>query len=355
MFEELMETSRKNFEDNINASRKLLSGLEVLSKARPPQKGVSEKEVVYTDDKVTLYHFKPKVRTTTTTPTLICYALVNKYYMMDLQEGKSFIGGLLDNGLDLYLLDWGYPTKDDEFLTMEDHILGYMDDAVDRIRKDCGVEKINLLGVCQGGTFSAIYTALRQDKIKNLITLVAPIDFSTDDKLLFKWGKYLDIDAMVEAYGVIPGSFMNNGFLLLQPITLTTNKYLDLIDKLDDQDAIDNFITMEKWIFDSPAQAGETIRQFINDLYHDNKLIKGELMIGDEKVDLKNITAPLLNIFAKQDHQVPNAASEPFPKYVSSKDTENHLIDTGHIGLFVSGRSLKQVVPLVSDWVKDRD
>lgn len=355
MFDEMISVTKQNFEDFLTSQQKLMNGLQVLAQSEIPKKGVSEKEVVFQQDKVTLYHYKPTAKKVQSTPTLISYALVNKYYMMDLQEGKSFIGMLLDKGLDLYLIDWGYPTKDDQFLTLEDYIQGYLGDAVDYILESTGNEKLNLLGVCQGGTMASIYTALNPDKVKNLITLVTPIDFSTNDKLLFKWGKYLNIDAMVDAYGVIPGEFMNNGFLLLQPITLTTNKYLDLIDSLDNPDIMNNFIAMEKWIFDSPGQAGATIRQFVNDLYHDNKLIKGELEIGGEVVNLKNIKSPVLNVFAKFDHQVPNAASEPFIKYVGSKDKENHLIETGHIGLFVSGKALKQVVPLISDWTKERD
>lgn len=355
MFNEYLETMKSNFEDSINAQQKMLEGIEVFANAKIPAKGISEKVEVWSMDKVKLYHFVPKVKKTNSIPTLISYALVNKYYMMDLQEGKSFIGGLLEQGIDLYVLDWGYPTKDDLYLTLEDYILGYIDGAVDYIREETGNDKINLLGVCQGGTFSVIYNALRPEKVKNLITMVVPIDFSTDDKLLFKWGKYLNIDTMVDAYGVLPGDFMNNGFLMLQPISLTTNKYLDLIDDVDDQDKINNFLTMEKWIFDSPGQAGEAIRQFINDLYKENKLIKGTLKIGEEIVDMKKIENPLLNIYAKKDHQVPNNSSEPLPKYVASKDTHNELVDTGHIGLFVSGKSLKITIPLISNWLKERD
>ncbi|EFR30519.1 class III poly(R)-hydroxyalkanoic acid synthase subunit PhaC [Eremococcus coleocola] len=353
MFDELLEINKQNFEDVIHSQKKMLGAIDTLAHLELPKKGVSEKEAVYTSDKVTLYHYVPKSKKLISPPVLISYALVNKYYMMDLQEGKSFIGGLLDAGLDLYLIDWGYPTKDDMYMTMEDYILGYLDEAVDYIREESGYDQINLMGICQGGTFSTIYTSLRPEKIKNLITLVTPIDFDTDEKLLFKWGPYLDIDSIVDAYGVVPGDFMNNGFLMLQPVTLTTNKYLDLIDSLDDADKMTNFIAMEKWIFDSPGQAGETIRQFNNDLYRDNKLVKGELMIGDEQVDMKNIQCPVLHIYAKFDHQVPNSSSDKMKKYVGSKDFEEHCIETGHIGLFVSGKSQKIVVPMISDWVKD--
>ena len=203
-------------------------------------------------------------------------------------------------------------------------------------------------------TFSVMYSALLPEKVQNLVTMVTPVDFSTNDGLLFKWGKYLNVDNMVEAYGNIPGDFMNTGFLTLKPLSLMVNKYVDLIDDLDEPDSLSNFMRMEKWIFDSPAQAGEAFRQFINDMYKENKLVKGEMMIGDKKVDLKNINMPLLNVYAERDHQVPNAASEPLEKYVSSLDKQTHKIPTGHIGMFVSGRSQKEVAPLISGWLKER-
>lgn len=356
MLERSLEVLKKNVDDLKNTHKKMLNTMKILSEVSlPDKKGASAKELIYKEDKVELSRFVPMTDEDLTTPTLIVYALVNRYYMMDLYEGKSFVEGLLKNGVDLYVLDWGYPTKDDMFLTLEDYILGYIENAVDHIIKTTGSKKVNILGVCQGGTFSTVYTALRGDKINNLVTLVTPIDFSTSDKLLFKWGKHLNIDSIVDAYGIVPGGFMNNGFLMLQPITLTTTKYVNLIDAIVDEESAANFLTMEKWIFDSPGQAGEAIRQFNNDLYKENKLVKKELVIGRETVDLANITNPVLNVYATNDHQVPNPASAALLDHVSSKVKSNHAIRTGHVGLFVSQRSLDQVVPLVSDFLKKND
>ncbi len=91
-----------------------------------------------------------------------------------------------------------------------------------------------------------MYTALHPEKVKNIVTMVTPVDFSTDDGLLFKWGKYLNADRMVEAYGVVPGDFMNAGFLALKPLSLMVNKYVNAIDDLDDPEQLSNFMTMEK-------------------------------------------------------------------------------------------------------------
>ncbi len=355
MVENILDFAKENYKDALAAQKKIIQGIETMANLELPERGVSEKEIIYQENKMTLYHFKPKVKKPLSTPTLISYALVNRYYMLDLQEGNSFIEDWLEAGADLYIIDWGYPTKDDMFQTMEDYIQGYIATSVDKVLEHSGADKLNLFGICQGGTFATIYTALNPDKVKNLVTVVAPIDFSPNDRLLFQWGNYMDADSMVEAYGNIPGEIMNNGFLMLSPIKLTTNKYIDLINHIDDPTRMINFLALETWIFDSPAQAGETIRQFTNDLYHDNKLIKGQLEIGNETVDLKKITQPILNIIANADDQVPSRASEPLSDITSSKDAETVRYDGGHIGLFVSRRNRSKMIPKVMEFLTERD
>jgi polyhydroxyalkanoate synthase len=345
---------KQSYDDFVNSQEKILKGMETMMKVEATGSNMTEREIVYQEDKLTLYHYKKRARYPSKVPTLIIYALINTPAMMDLQQDKSFIKNMLDGGADLYLIEWGYPTLDDHYLTLEDYIEGYINNCVDFIRAETGLDKINLLGVCQGGTFSAIYSALHPDKVNSLVTMVTPIDYAPNDGLLWKWSKFLNADSMVDAYKVIPGDFMNTGFLTLRPLSLMVNKYLDLINDLDDEDSMNNFLRMERWIFDSPGQAGEAFRQVINDLFKGNKLVKGELMIGDKKVDLKNVVMPVLNVYAERDNQVPNSSSAPLEKYVGSKDVTSHCFPTGHIGMFVSSRSQKEVAPMISKWLKER-
>lgn len=349
-FFDLDASAKEGFE----AYKKLLQSVETMIHVEDTGSNLTEREIVYEQDKLKLYHYKPRVKRPMKVPTLIVYALINTPAMMDLQQDRSFIKNLLDGGTDLYLIEWGYPTADDKYLTLSDYINGYIDDVVDFILKKHNIPQLNLLGVCQGGTFSVIYTALNQNKVKNLVTMVTPIDFENNDGLLFRWGKDLDIDRMVEAFGVIPGDFMNTGFLTLKPISLMVNKYVDLINDIDDIDAVNNFMRMERWIFDSPDQAGHAFCEFVNSFFRDNLLVKGEYALDGEKVDLKKITCPVLNLIAERDHQVPNSASTPLGDHVGSEDVTTRIFPTGHIGLFVSGRSQREVAPLAVEWLKER-
>jgi polyhydroxyalkanoate synthase len=350
----------KTMQDGIDFQSNVLKGVKTLLNL--PKDSVRSdllaKDQVFGIGKMRLFHYKPVTTSAKKVkiPVLVSYALVNRQYMMDIQPDRSVIKAFLDAGLDVYIIDWGYPTAEDRFMTIDDHINWYMDACVDFIRKTTGFKKINLLGVCQGGTFSLMYTALHQDKVNALVTMVTPVDFSTCDALLFAWSKFLDVDSMVDAYGVIPGSVMNVSFLLLKPLSLSLDKYIGLANnkQIEDPEFLTNFLRMEKWIFDSPGQAGETLRQFINDLYKDNKLVKGELMLGDKKVNLKNITCPIFAICAEHDHLVPLASSKPVMDCVGSSDKSFQSHPVGHIGMYVSSRSQKEIAPQIGQWLAEK-
>jgi polyhydroxyalkanoate synthase len=312
-------------------------------------------EVVYQEDRVKLKHYLPRTKIRYKTPLLVVYALINRETMLDLQPGRSVVERFLDSGIDLYMIDWGYPSRKDRFLGFDDHINGYMDNVVDFIREQHKLEKINLMGICMGGTFSVIYSALHSEKIKNLVTTVTPTNFDTKKGLLHVWMESIDVDKVVDTYGNLPADMMNLGFLMLNPARLMIDKYVGFMEHMDNKQFVENFVRMEKWIFDSPDLPGEVFRQFIKDCYQGNKLLQNKLEVGGQRVDLKKLSMPLLNIYGKYDHLVPPEACEKLVKAVGSKDTEDICLDTGHIGIYVSSKYQEKFVPKIADWLKERD
>jgi polyhydroxyalkanoate synthase len=335
-------------------NQKLAGGFETLRQIQDVSTGVSDREAIYEEDKLVLYRYKSRTEKQHTVPVLIVYALVNRPYMADLQEDRSLIRGALDAGLDIYLVDWGYPDSADRFLTLDDYINGYLDRCVDVVRKQARVDRINLLGICQGGTFSLCYTSLHQDKVRNLITTVTPVDFHTSHDLLSQLVRHIDIDNTVAALGNIPGEVLNWAFLTLKPFRLMGQKYIDLVEVLSDPEKTVNFLRMEKWIFDSPAQAGEAYRQFIRYCYQENQLIKAGIKLGDKTVNLENITLPILNIYARDDHLVPPDSSKALAGCVSSSDYTELEFPGGHIGIYVSARAREMLPQAIADWLSKR-
>lgn len=334
--------------------RKLSVGVSTLRRIGDTHYGATPKHAVWSDGKVTLYRYQGEHAATARVPILICYALVNRPYMVDLQHDRSLVKGLLARGEDVYILDWGYPDLSDRFLTLEDYILGFVDGAVEHLRASHGLDAINLLGVCQGGAFSLCYAALNGEKIRNLITMVTPVDFHTPDNMLAHWTRNIDIDQFVDALGNVPAELMNSCYLTLKPFRLLQQKYVGLIDILDDVTELENFLRMERWIFDSPDQVGEAFREFIKWFYQDNGFVNGGVEIGGREVNLGNITTPVLNIFAEQDHLVPPSASRPLRHLVGTEDYTELSFRGGHIGIYVSGRAQREVPETIHGWLLER-
>ncbi len=336
--------------------------LKQIGEIKDVEIGTAPKDVVYEEDKLKLYRYRSSEKNISVHPepfqnnnpaVLICYALVNRPTMLDLQPDRSMIRGLLDQGMDVFLIDWGYPDGADRFLDLDDYINRYMFNCVKKVREVRNESQVNLLGVCQGGTLSLCFTALYPQLVKNLITMVAPVDFQTPDDLLSCWLKDLDVASLVTASGNVSGEFLNAAFVTMMPFRLLSQKYMSLLDIAHDKSKLENFMRMEKWIFDSPEQPGALFKQFVSCMYQQNQLVKGSLIIADKAVKLGNIKQPVFNLYATEDHLVPPASSKCLQKYISSKDYRELAFNGGHIGIYVSNKA-KQVPIEIAQWLKER-
>jgi polyhydroxyalkanoate synthase len=321
-----------------------------LAEARHCAAGCSEKHAVWQSGKVKLYRYQPIARPAAAAPLLIVYALVNRPYMMDLQEDRSLIRGLLAKGLDVYLIDWGYPDGADRFTTLADYINDHVADCVEHILKAHRLDALNVLGVCQGGVLSLCFAALHSHRVKNLITMVTPVDFHTPADLLSKWVRKIDIAAWV-GDGNVSGDTLNQLFLSLMPFRLTQQKYVDLLAGSPDRARMENFMRVEQWIFDSPDQAGAAFREFVTWFYQENRLMQNRLEISGCKVDLRSLDVPILNLIGKRDHLVPPDASIALQQLVGSKDYTALELDLGHIGMYISARAQHEVPAAIATWL----
>jgi polyhydroxyalkanoate synthase len=315
--------------------------------------GCSHKDVVWQSGKLRLYRYRPTARPSGAAPLLIVYALVNRPYMMDLQEDRSLIRGLLAEGLDVYLIDWGYPDGADRFTTLADYIDGLLAGCVGHILSMHQLDALNMLGVCQGGVFSLCFSALHPKRVRNLITMVTPVDFHTPADLLSKWVRKIDVAAWV-GDGNVSGDMLNQLFLSLMPFRLTHQKYMDLIMGGPDRSRVENFMRVEQWIFDSPDQSGAAFQEFVVWFYQENRLVRNQLEIAGRKVDLRELQLPLLNLIGSKDHLVPRAASLALERLVGSEDYTTLEFDLGHIGMYISARAQHEVPVAIARWLATR-
>ena len=159
------------------------------------------------------------------------------------------------------------------------------------------IDKVSLLGICEGGVFTTCYAALHPDTVKSMVLTITPIDFHGDTVenrlghgFINIWTRSLkpeDIDRLIEAYGNLPGEFMGSVFSQMTPHAHTDEvQSRSCWRSMDDEKKFLNFLRMEKWIADRPHHPGEAAKQWLKELYQDNKLINNTFMINGRPVDL---------------------------------------------------------------------
>ncbi|MGM9987246.1 MAG: class III poly(R)-hydroxyalkanoic acid synthase subunit PhaC [Bacillaceae bacterium] len=339
-----------------SAYRRYVRASEIIWKEAEPQVGLTPKEVIWKKNKAKLYRYHTPTKTTKKTPILMVYALINKPYILDLTPGNSLVEYLSNNGYDVYLLDWGTFGMEDRHLTFDDIVMDYIAKAVQKVLKKSGGKDISILGYCMGGTLLSMYAALHPHvSIRNLIFMTSPFDFSETGL----YGKFLDerffnLDKLVDTLGVIPPEMLDLGNKMLKPITNFYGPYVTLLDRSENQRFVDSWKLMQKWVADGIPFPGEAYRQWIRDFYRENKLIKGEIIVRGQKVDLSNIKANVLNIAANRDHIAMPCQVEGLLEHISSKDKQFVLIPSGHVSVVFGGTSLKVTYPTIGKWLDQR-
>ena len=213
-----------------------------------------------------------------TIPLLIVYAFINRHYILDLLPEISVVGNLLRQGFDVFATDWVTPSAYDKDLTIGHFVNSYMDRSVDLIREITKSDKVSLFGYCWGGNLVLIYAALHPEKVKNVITIATPGDSSLDDTLLSVWTKGMDVDTLLNAFGNVPSTLLNEAFALRNPVEYS-HKYPHFFEQPHGLESAMEFFATETWLYDSPPVIGEIYREFVKYCYQQNLFIRNKMMV----------------------------------------------------------------------------
>lgn len=349
------KTTRSDFDSTIKKYRR---GMQIILEGAKADTGQTPKEVIWTKNKAKLYRYEPMIEKRFPVPILLIYALINRPYVLDLMPDNSLVEYLVSHGFDVYMLDWGTPGDEDKKLSFDDYVLDYIPRAVKKVLRASQAEEITLVGYCMGGTMTAMYAALFPDKpLRNLVLLTAPIDFTPDDMGLFGLmtnEKYLNADRVVEAFGNVPGDLIDTGNRMVRPVTNYVGTYVTMWDRIMQDKSMDTWLAMSKWVNDGVAFPGEAFRMWIRDFYQQNKLVKGEIKLRGRRVDLSNITCPVLNIAGKKDHICTLPQAEATMRHINSQDKEFFVVDAGHVGLLTGSEAKKVLWPKLFTWLELR-
>ena len=336
-----------------DALRRLGAAPDRLETLLTAEVGHTDSEVVYEERSLELHHYEPDERRHET-PILVVYALVNRPYILDLQPDRSVVRRLTEAGFDVYLLDWGEPTRLDASLDMGDYAGRYLDNVLDATCEHSGVEAVHLLGYCMGGTMALMHTALDGERVRTLGLMATPVAFEGTGGILEQWATYFDPEVAVETLGNMPAELLSAEFSMMDPVDQYVTKYVQLYENLENDDFVENFARMERWIWDGVDVAGAAFAEFVGEVYKDNNLVAGEYALDGQPVRLADIEVPLLTVVGEYDHIVPADSSRPVVDLVGSEDTRLIEFPRGHIGISVSGKAHDQLWPDVCEWYAAR-
>jgi polyhydroxyalkanoate synthase subunit PhaC len=337
---------------------KLLTLSKVMTTKAPIAQ--TPKQLVWTLNKAKLYRYIPVLpkEKRHRVPLLLVFAIMNRPSILDLRPGHSFVEFMVNQGYDLYLLDWGAPGYEDRNMKFDDYVLDYLPRAIRKLKVTSGVEEFSLLGWCIGAILTTLYSALRGDEgLRNLILLTAPLDFTDKENITFaRWTdeRYFDVDKVLSMFGNMPPEMVDYGAKALKPVENYIGNFLRLWDNLENPHVVEAWHAMNTWVTDNIPITGGAFRQLIVDLYRKNSLIKNELVIRGERVDLAKIRANLLTVIAQDDHITPPCQSESILSLVSSKDKELYKVPGGHIGIMAGSGANKRTWPHLNGWLAPR-
>lgn len=285
-------------------------------------------------------------------PVLLIPSVINRWYVLDLHPGSSMAGALVEGGLDTYCLDWGISGDEDRYLTWND-LVARLARCVRRVRRLTGADRVGLLGYCMGGTLTTIYTALEPDTVAALVNLAGPIDFSKGGLLReLVDPRWFDADAIAEA-GNVSALQMQSGFMALAP-TGDMGKVIRRIDRMSDAESTARNNALEEWAADNVPFPGAAYRTYIGSLYQNNDLCEGRHHVAGRRVDLGEITCPLLEVVTSRDAICPPPAALALGGLVGSSDKDVLEIPGGHVGAVVGSKASKILYPKLVSWFGDK-
>ena len=290
-------------------------------------------QVVYQNEVMQLIHYTPKKAKTYARPVLYVPPFINKFYILDLDETKSAVGGLLNDGFSVFMISWVNPDR-----SLADHdFTDYMKkgpiEAIDVVCDITNQDKVNLTGFCVGGTLSAMAAAYLRGKgderLGSLTLYTTLLDFSEPGEV----GAYLSEDILpilernADIKGVYDGRILALSFSMLRENNLFWSYFINNYLKGQDPAAFDILY----WNSDSTNIPAECFKQYLRWSYFENKLVQpGAIVIDDVPIDLGNIDIPVYSLAAVADHIVLWQSAYNSAKHLGG-DVRFVLAGSGHI------------------------
>ena len=267
----------------------------------------AEGSVIYENKLYQLIYYKPTQEISHQIPILIIPPWINKFYILDLKPENSFIKFLLSKGIPVFLMSWVNPDSSHSEIGYDDYLKDGLLDAIEQTRRFYSVDLINSIGYCIGGTLLATglsYLNTRKlEYIKSASFFTTLTDFEDPGDLsIFVSDEYLNtIKDQIDDLGFMDGDFLSQTFSFLRSNDLIYGP------------AVKSYLMGKKpppfdllyWNSDSTNLPGKMALEYLEKFYKNNDFSKGKLEVLGEKVNLEQISQPIIVIGTFNDHIAP--------------------------------------------------
>jgi polyhydroxyalkanoate synthase len=300
-------------------------------------------KVVYRSDLIEVLQYLPQTEQVHEVPLLCSPPWINKYYVMDLSPGRSFIEWAVQHGRTVFAISYRNPDASMASTDMDDYLVKGPRAAMDVVTDITGAEKMDLVGLCLGGALTLMTATyldeVGEDRLNNITLLNTMVDY-TDPGLL---GNFTDEETVAK----LERRMQRRGYLEAREMAGT-------FDLLRANDLIFNYV-VSNWLmgkqppaFDILAWNSDATRMpaamhtyYLRNFYIQNNFVKGRLEVRGQFLDLADVRQDLYIVAATNDHIVPWTSSYATLKYVSSEEARFVLSSGGHIAGIVNPPSPK--------------
>jgi polyhydroxyalkanoate synthase len=264
-------------------------------------------KVIFENALMQLIQYAPTTDTVLERPLLIVPPWINKFYILDLTPEKSFIRWCVAQGVTVFVVSWVNPDSNLAEKSFEDYMRDGPLAALDAIGQATGARQVNTIGYCVGGTLLATtlaYMASKGDeRIASATFFAAQVDFTHagDLKVFVDEAQIAAREREMDERGYLEGKKMANAFNLLRSNDLIWPYVINNYLKGKEPAPFD----LLYWNADATRMPKANHSFYLRNCYLENRLSKGDMVVGGKKLDLKSVKVPIYNLAAREDHIAP--------------------------------------------------
>lgn len=282
-------------------------------------------------------------------PIVILYPFINDPSILDFTPDRSVIGGLLETGRSVVVLEWLDASPLDRSIGLADVVSRYLDEAIETA---AGGGPVHLLGYSTSAPLALASASLTPGRVLTLTLVGPPLAFGHHHYRHYRLlANGLTPDRIETGFDTVPALGLESAFLLEKALEWFLAKPAVLWDEFEDAVRVEDAGRIARWMLDGPAIPSAVIAEFVRDLVLGDELLDGEWSIDGEVVAPEAVSAPTALVVGTDDDFVPPHASLPVLESLETETTTVIEVPTGHIGLSTATIAHEEAWPAVHDWL----